>query len=197
MKMHMQGIAFPKREIYYVTSIFLGIDSTSQQTPEEEDAYIYNIVQKFVRSFSCIACINITETERLCKTLMHHMRPLFYRMKYGVLSQNILVKDVRRMYPDVFDFTERAAIDAGLNGISEDEIASLCVYPVSYTHLQRIIEMSFGDYEGKCCSKSNWELPEKFRRFFDDPVHYEAPCGGEDFIAVSYTHLDVYKRQIS
>lgn len=49
---------------------------------------------------------------------------------------------------------------------------------------QRIIEMSFGDYEGKCCSKSNWELPEKFRRFFDDPVHYEAPCGGEDFIDV-------------
>ena len=23
---------------------------------------------------------------------------------------------------------------------------------------QRIIEMSFGDYEGKCCSKSNWEF---------------------------------------
>ena len=49
---------------------------------------------------------------------------------------------------------------------------------------QRIIEMSFGDYEGKCCSKSNWELPEKFRRFFDDPAHYEAPCGGEDFMDV-------------
>ena len=138
MKMHIQGIAFPKREIYYVTSIFLGIDSTSQQTPEEEDAYIYNIVQKFVRSFSCIACINITETERLCKTLMHHMRPLFYRMKYGVLSQNILVKDVRRMYPDVFDFTERAAIDAGLNGISEDEIASLCVYLIGCFDEKRI-----------------------------------------------------------
>ena len=47
-----------------------------------------------------------------------------------------------------------------------------------------IMEMAFGAYEGKCCSSKNWELPEKFRRFFDGPEKYEAPEDGEDFAQV-------------
>ncbi len=45
----------------------------------------------------------------------------------------------------------------------------------------RITEMAFGEYEGGCCSKAGWNLPEGFRKFFTDPAHYERPSGGEDF----------------
>lgn len=48
----------------------------------------------------------------------------------------------------------------------------------------QIMEMAFGTYEGKCCSQEGWELPEKFRYFFDAPEKYEAPEGGEDFLQV-------------
>lgn len=48
----------------------------------------------------------------------------------------------------------------------------------------RIVEMAFGEYEGRCCSKSGWNLPEEFRRFFDGPDRYQAPEGGEDFAQV-------------
>ena len=48
----------------------------------------------------------------------------------------------------------------------------------------RIEEMAFGDYEGKCCSKDGWNLPEEFRRFFTDPAHYLTPPGGENFYDV-------------
>lgn len=48
----------------------------------------------------------------------------------------------------------------------------------------RIEEMAFGEWEGKCCSKEGWELPERFQAFFDDPEHYEPAEGGEDFAAV-------------
>lgn len=48
----------------------------------------------------------------------------------------------------------------------------------------RIIEMAFGVYEGKCCSKERWELPEEFHNFFDHPDRYRAPEGGEDFSQV-------------
>lgn len=44
-----------------------------------------------------------------------------------------------------------------------------------------IMEMAFGEYEGKCCSSQGWELPENFHRFFDGPEKYEAPEGGENF----------------
>ena len=49
---------------------------------------------------------------------------------------------------------------------------------------ERLVEMAFGDYEGRCCSKSGWDLPEGFRRFFDGPDRYLAPEGGEDFAQV-------------
>ena len=45
----------------------------------------------------------------------------------------------------------------------------------------RISEMAFGEYEGRCCSRSGWDLPEEFRRFFDGPDKYQAPAGGENF----------------
>lgn len=48
----------------------------------------------------------------------------------------------------------------------------------------RLAEMAFGEYEGRCCSKSGWDLPEGFRRFFDGPDRYLAPEGGEDFAQV-------------
>lgn len=49
---------------------------------------------------------------------------------------------------------------------------------------KRILEMNFGVLEGKCCSKEEWDVPDSFQMFFDDPVHYQAPEGGEDFQAV-------------
>ena len=48
----------------------------------------------------------------------------------------------------------------------------------------RIIEMAFGEYEGKCCSKSGWNLPEEFHRFFDEPENYVPAPGGENFAEV-------------
>lgn len=49
---------------------------------------------------------------------------------------------------------------------------------------ERIIEMAFGEYEGRCCSRKGWDLPEEFRRFFDAPDRYQAPAGGENFVEV-------------
>lgn len=49
---------------------------------------------------------------------------------------------------------------------------------------ERIMEMAFGEWEGKCCSKDNWELPERFQCFFDAPQNYIPPVDGEDFCAI-------------
>lgn len=48
----------------------------------------------------------------------------------------------------------------------------------------RIIEMGFGAYEGKCCSREEWELPESFHLFFTDPEHYVPAPDGESFLDV-------------
>ena len=49
----------------------------------------------------------------------------------------------------------------------------------------RIKEISFGIYEGLCCAKENWEIPDDgFENFFFHPENYIPPEGGETFISV-------------
>lgn len=45
----------------------------------------------------------------------------------------------------------------------------------------RIIEMAFGEWEGRCCSQDGWNLPESFMKFYNDTEHYEPAPGGESF----------------
>lgn len=44
----------------------------------------------------------------------------------------------------------------------------------------RIIEISFGEYEGLCCAKDNYNIPDpEFMNFFDKPEAYKPPKGAE------------------
>lgn len=51
---------------------------------------------------------------------------------------------------------------------------------------QRIIEVSFGEYEGRCWDPEAWDegMPREFQCFFDEPGKYQAPVGGESFEAL-------------
>lgn len=47
---------------------------------------------------------------------------------------------------------------------------------------ERLIEISFGVYEGLCSSKENYEIPDtEFSKFFTAPDQYRVPEGGESF----------------
>ncbi len=46
----------------------------------------------------------------------------------------------------------------------------------------RIQEISFGDYEGLCSGKHNYNIPDpSFQNFFDAPECYQIPPNGESF----------------
>lgn len=45
---------------------------------------------------------------------------------------------------------------------------------------ERIQEISFGDFEGKCYGRENFNIPdETFLNFFENPSEYHTPPGGE------------------
>lgn len=45
---------------------------------------------------------------------------------------------------------------------------------------ERIQEISFGDFEGKCYGRENFNIPdETFLNFFENPSNYHTPPGGE------------------
>ena len=46
----------------------------------------------------------------------------------------------------------------------------------------RIMEVSFGEYEGLCCGRDNWNIPDpEFNEFFRNPERYPGVKGGESF----------------
>lgn len=51
---------------------------------------------------------------------------------------------------------------------------------------QRIIEVSFGEYEGRCWDPEAWDerMPRGFQCFFDEPGKYQAPADGESLEAL-------------
>lgn len=51
---------------------------------------------------------------------------------------------------------------------------------------ERIIEVSFGRYEGRCWNPDTWDedMPREFQCFFDRPGEYQAPPDGESLEAL-------------
>ena len=130
-KLGILGMGISPKETYYITSLFLGTQTTDFATQEEEDSYIAALAEQLIYNFERIACITFPNRERLHGQLSHHIRPMYYRLKYGIMDKNPLVKDIQRMYPAVYDFTRRAMLEIDsklLKDISEDELSYLCVY---------------------------------------------------------------------
>lgn len=62
---------------------------------------------------------------------------------------------------------------------------------------ERIIEISFGIYEGMISSRANYEIPDpKFQNFFKAPQNYVPPQGGEDLYSLS-TRTGAFMKELT
>lgn len=130
-KLRFHGLYIPDNEVYYVTSLLLGIRTIQFSSQEQEDLYIYNFVNKLIKNFEIVACVQIKDKEHLGIRLRSHIRPFYYRLKYGLQEENTLVSQIQKMYPEAFDFCKKAIkeIDSKISEIiSDDEIAYVTVY---------------------------------------------------------------------
>lgn len=86
------------------------------------------------------------------------------------------LKDIK--FDFVFTSPLKRAKDTAMLLISENQTS---VMPVVYEE-ERIQEISFGDFEGKCYGKENFNMPDKtFLNFFNEPENYNTPPNGESF----------------
>lgn len=127
-KLKSVGIALPSEEILYITSLLLGIKTADFAHQSEEDAYVSSLAESLIGNFERVACLTFVNKEFVKEQLSHHIRPLFYRQKYGIPVHNPLTDDVRKMYPMSFEFCRRAAIESGMGSLSDDELAFLTIY---------------------------------------------------------------------
>ncbi len=99
--------------------------------------------------------------------------------EYGKELARITGKALKDIEFDfVFTSPLKRAKDTAMLLISENKTA---VKPVVYEE-ERIQEISFGDFEGKCYGKDNFNMPDKtFLNFFEKPEEYNTPPNGESF----------------
>ncbi len=62
---------------------------------------------------------------------------------------------------------------------------------------RRIIEISFGEYEGLCCDKEHYNIPDpEFMKFFDKPQEYKPPQGAETIAALRERTTDFFEELV-
>lgn len=133
-KLKKYNINIPDNEAYYITSLLLGIRISEFSSQEQETYFIYKFVDELIHNFELVSCINIEDKEHLAIRLRSHIRPFYYRLKYGLQEDNILTSQVQHLYPEVFFLTKMAIsnIDNKISKIiSDDEIAYITIYLVS------------------------------------------------------------------
>lgn len=130
-KLKKHQIIIPDNELYYITSLFLGMHMTEMQTREQEDFFMEKICAELVWNFERIGCLYFADKERLKKQLIRHVKPLYYRMKYGMSANNPMKDDIKKMYSVLFDITKKAFMEKNITFSlppTDDELAYICIY---------------------------------------------------------------------
>lgn len=180
-KLILHNMEIPFSEIFYLIPLFLGIKTADFISQEQEDTYIMEFSMELVKNFERVSCISFVDKERLCHRLSIHVRPLYYRLKYGVVSSNPLVENIKNMYPYVYEFTGKALRETNSELsllIVEDELAYLCVYFASHLNQKKIAQYS-GERKNRVLivGESNMAvsilIQEQLVNLFSDSLIYE------------------------
>lgn len=107
----MFAILFPEEEIAYLTMNLLG-SKVNRMNPlaganEETDALI-SIISLVVDRFQKNACVLFQNRDVLEQHLLAHLKPAFYRVKYGLETDNPAVDTIKEKYKELFEITRKS-----------------------------------------------------------------------------------------
>ncbi|ABS22284.1 BglG family transcription antiterminator [Bacillus cytotoxicus] len=137
-------IKFPKDEIYYITTHLLGAKVNAQQKEyEKNDVHgIWHIVDCMIQDFQHYACVIFRDFTGLASDLYLHMKPAFYRVKYGIEIKNPLLQIIRNSYAEVYHLTKKVVHHFEQyvgKEISEDEIAFITMHFSAWMRKEGIV----------------------------------------------------------
>lgn len=131
IKLKQSGLILPDRELLYITSLLLGIKTASFMAQKDEDEHVNRLAERLASNFERVSCLNYVDRKLVCAQMSNHIRPLYYRIKYGLQTNNPLMNDIKKVYPMTFEFTRRAAEETGLYDLSDNEVGYLTIYLTS------------------------------------------------------------------
>ncbi|MEC3883219.1 BglG family transcription antiterminator [Halobacillus sp. HZG1] len=103
-------IEFPEDEVCFITMNLLGSkvqhDDFSRYS-EQELSGLKEVVHQMIDDFQLYSCVVFDDKEGLSENLISHIKPTYYRLKYGVKIANDLAGTIQETYPDIFHLTKR------------------------------------------------------------------------------------------
>ncbi|NBJ68216.1 MULTISPECIES: BglG family transcription antiterminator [Clostridia] len=98
-----------KEESYYFAKYLLSAKVNYDLTPYKENSVMQSligVVEKMVTDFQLYAAVEFDEPEQIMENLLLHLKPAYYRIKYGIKLENTLRDSVKQTYPEVFHITK-------------------------------------------------------------------------------------------
>lgn len=104
------GVHYPDEEVLYLTTHILSSKinyANGEIESRKESQELTHIVTSMVNDFQKYACVVFEEKELLEKNLFFHIKPAFYRIKYGLEVENNIAESIKTSYPELFLLTRK------------------------------------------------------------------------------------------
>ena len=102
-------IDIPQHEVDYVTTYILSakVNYMALDILNDDDPHWQVIIKRMVDDFQSYACVQFYDRTGLENNLLIHLKPAYYRIKYGLYLENSLLDSIRNKYPDIFSLTKK------------------------------------------------------------------------------------------
>jgi mannitol operon transcriptional antiterminator len=104
------NITIPEAEGYYIAKYLLSAKVNYDLNPIHENhemRLLCHVVESMISDFQLYAAVNFSKKEQMIKNLFVHLKPAYYRIRYGIKIENILHNSVEEKYPEVFHLTRK------------------------------------------------------------------------------------------
>lgn len=103
-------IEIPVDEVCYFAKYLLSSkvnQNLSLQYQNKEMKSLKLVVKKMIQDFQIYAAVAFPDPEHMYQNILLHIKPAYYRIKYGITIENTLLDSVKRNYPEVFHLTKK------------------------------------------------------------------------------------------
>ncbi|WP_158234634.1 BglG family transcription antiterminator [Lentibacillus sediminis] len=127
-------VSMPSGEIFYFAKYLLSAKvnyNLNLQLENKEMKKLTEVVEKIVYDFQVHAAVAFPDQKKMIHQLLLHLKPTYYRIKYGIRVENLLKDAVKTNYPEIFHLTKKVIHplqDLMDQEIDDNEIAYIAMH---------------------------------------------------------------------
>jgi mannitol operon transcriptional antiterminator len=105
-------MAIPEDEVFYITKHLLSSrvqfsEELYENTSHNDSQILAEIVTEMVTDFQKYACVFFENRKEIEKNLLLHVKPAYYRIKYGLEFESDMTEPIKEQYQDIFLLTKK------------------------------------------------------------------------------------------